>query len=116
MSADGAQPGPWAAVPWRTIVAATAVVALTLGGIAFVLAASGTVLLVARAAFIAIVVAPVVGALERRIGVPRTLASFVVVLGTLIVAAGVIALFLLPLRHQIASILSDLPGTVRDAA
>ena len=38
------------------------------------------------------------------------------VLATVIVAIGIVALFLLPLRHQIAEILTDLPGTVRDAA
>src|SRR3954447_9696427 len=104
MSVDGAERGPWADVPWRTIIATTAIVGLALGGVAFVFAAHGTLLLVALSGFIAIVLSPIVRAVERRLGGRRALASAIVMLGAVIVAIGVIAVFLLPLRHQIAEI------------
>src|SRR4051812_20736522 len=110
MSINGSEPGSWAAVPWRTIIASTAIAGVAIGSVYFVFAASGTVLLLALSGFIAIVLSPIVGALERRIGGRRAVASFVVMLGAVILTAGVIALFLLPLRHQIAEIITDLPG------
>ncbi len=113
---NGADHSPWADVPWRTIVAATLVVGGTVGAVAFVLAARTTMLLIALAAFIAIVLSPIVTLVQRRIGGHRSVASVVVVLAAVVVSVGMVALFLLPLRHQIAEILSDLPGTVRDAA
>jgi predicted PurR-regulated permease PerM len=103
-------------VPWRTIIAATLVVGIAAGAVVFLFAASDTVLLVALAGFIAIVLAPIVRVVQARLGGRRALASLIVTFAALAVAVGIVALFLLPLRHQIASILSDLPGTVRDAA
>jgi predicted PurR-regulated permease PerM len=115
--ADGSAPhSPWAAVPWRTIVAATAVVAGTAAAVLFVYAARGTMLLIALSGFIAIVLSPIVRVIQRRIGGHRGIASAIVVLAAVVAATGIVALFLLPLRHQLAEILSDLPGTVRDAA
>ncbi|HEY1739298.1 MAG TPA: AI-2E family transporter [Acidimicrobiia bacterium] len=116
MSVNGTEPGPWAEVPWRTIIAATLVVGSAIAAVAFVFAASGVMYLIALSGFIAIVLAPIVRVVQRRIGGHRVMASALVVLATVVIAIGIVALFLLPLRHQIAEILTDLPGTVRDAA
>jgi predicted PurR-regulated permease PerM len=71
---------------------------------------------VAIAGFMAVVLAPLVSRLERRLGGRRTVATGTVVVGTLLVLAGVIALFIMPVRTQLVNIITDLPGTVHQAA
>jgi predicted PurR-regulated permease PerM len=44
------------------------------------------------------------------------LATGTVVFATLLVLAGVLALFILPVKTQLVNIITDLPGTVHDAA
>ena len=80
------------------------------------LAAVRIVTWVAIAGFMAIVLAPLVSRLDRRLAGRRTVATGTVVVGTLLVLAGVIALFIMPVRTQLVNIITDLPGTVHDAA
>ena len=106
----------WADVPWRTIVATVGVVVATYASLHLLLAAMRIVVWIAIAGFMAIVLAPLVGRLHRRFGGRRTLATGTVVLAALMVLVGVIALFIMPVRTQLVNIITDLPGTVHDAA
>lgn len=106
----------WADVPWRTIVAAVGVAVATYLLVVLLLAAVRILTWVAIAGFMAIVLAPLVGRLDRRLGGRRTVATGTVVVGTLVVLVGVIALFVLPVKTQLVNIITDLPGTVHDAA
>lgn len=106
----------WADVPWRTIVGAVGVVVATYVAITLLLLAQRIIVLIAIAGFLAIVLAPLVGRLDRRLGGRRTVATGTVVFGTLLVIAGVITLFVMPVRTQLVNIITDLPGTVHDAA
>ena len=107
---------PWADVPWRTIVASVGVVLVTYIVLVLLMAAARILVWIAIAGFLAIVLAPVVGRLNNRLGGRRTLATGTVVFATLLVLAGVLALFILPVKTQLVNIITDLPGTVHDAA
>jgi predicted PurR-regulated permease PerM len=106
----------WSDVPWRTIVAAVGVVVLTYALIVVLLAAARILMWIAVAGFMAVVLAPLVARVDRRLGGRRTIATAVVVLSTLLVSLGVIALFVMPVRTQLVHIITDLPGTVHEAA
>jgi predicted PurR-regulated permease PerM len=110
------EPGSWAAVPWRTIVGAVAVVLATYLTILFVLATAQILTMVLIAGFFAIVLAPLVGMVQHHIGGRRTLATGIVVFSTLLAMIGLVVLFVMPVRTQLAAILTDLPGTVHTAA
>ena len=116
----GEPPAPrkssWADVPWRTIVASVGVVLATYIVLVLLMAAARILVWIAIAGFLAIVLAPVVGRLNNRLGGRRTLATGTVVFATLLVLAGVLALFILPVKTQLVNIITDLPGTVHDAA
>jgi predicted PurR-regulated permease PerM len=107
---------PWAEVPWRTIVGAVGVVVVTVATIELVLSSLRVVGWVAVAGFFAIVLAPLVKRVEQRIGGRRSLATGIVVVTTLASVIGIFALFLLPVRSQLINAVTDLPGTVQDAA
>jgi predicted PurR-regulated permease PerM len=106
----------WADVPWRTIVGTVGVVVVTYGLLMLMLAATRIITWVLIAGFMAIVLAPLVSRLDRRLGGRRTVATATVVIGTLVVSFGAIALFVLPVRTQLVDIITDLPGTVHQAA
>jgi predicted PurR-regulated permease PerM len=106
----------WSDVPWRTIIATVGVVLLTYLLIVVLLAVARILMWIAVGGFMAVVLAPLVGRVDRRLGGRRTLATGVVVLSTLVVTVGVIALFVMPVRTQLVNIITDLPGTVHDAA
>ena len=112
----GASNSKWSDVPWRTIVVTVGIVLGTYVSIVLLLAVVRIIAWIAIAGFMAVVLAPLVGRLDRRLGGRRTLATGIVVFGTLIAWAGVIALFVMPVRTQLVHILTDLPGTVHDAA
>jgi predicted PurR-regulated permease PerM len=92
------------------------VVVATYASLLLLLAAVRIVVWIAIAGFMAIVLAPLVGRLHRRFGGRRTLATGTVVVAALMVLVGLIALFIMPVRTQMVDILTDLPGTVHDAA
>jgi predicted PurR-regulated permease PerM len=64
----------------------------------------------------AIVLAPLVRRVNDRTGGRRTLATGIVVVTTLLLLVGVVALFVMPVKTQLVNIITDLPGTVHDAA
>jgi predicted PurR-regulated permease PerM len=113
--ADG-KPHPWREVPWRTIVAAVGVVLGTYIVVETVLATLRIVAWVMIAGFFALVLAPAVRRVQARVGGRRGLATAIVVFTTLLSIAGLVALFILPVRDQLAAIVTDLPGTVEKAA
>jgi predicted PurR-regulated permease PerM len=121
-NADLSEPSPsgrvttWADVPWRTIVATVGIVVLTYALIVVLLAAARILTWIAVGGFMAVVLAPLVARVDRRLGGRRTIATGVVVLSTLVVSLGVITLFVMPVRTQLVNIITDLPGTVHDAA
>jgi predicted PurR-regulated permease PerM len=110
------KPDTWSDVPWRTIVGAVGVVVATYLLIVLLLAAVRIVMWISVAGFMAIVLAPLVGRLDRRLGGRRTVATGTVVVSTLLVLAGVLALFVIPVKTQLINIITDLPGAVHDAA
>lgn len=106
----------WADVPWRTIIGAVGVVVGTYVTIVLVLATARILTWVAIAGFFAIVLAPLVAIVQRRVRNRRLIATAIVVFSTLFGMIGVLALFLMPVRTQLVAILTDLPGTVHRAA
>jgi predicted PurR-regulated permease PerM len=113
----GVPPRPtWADVPWRTIFGTIGAVIAVVALIDMVLLAQRVILLVVIAGFFAVVLAPLVGAVEHRLHLRRGLAIAIVVFACLASVVGLLALFVLPVRSQLAAVLADLPGTVRQAA
>ncbi len=110
------EPGSWSAVPWRSIAGAVGVVLATYLTILVVLATARILTWVLIAGFFAIVLAPLVSIVQKRVRGRRTLATAIVVFSTLLTMVGLVVLFVLPVRTQLAAILTDLPGTVRKAA
>jgi predicted PurR-regulated permease PerM len=106
----------WSAVPWRTILATVGIVLATILVIVIVRAAGKLITWVAIAGFFAVVLAPGVRRLQPRVRGRRALATGIVVFGTLFGVLGLIALFIMPVRTQLIEIITDLPGTVQDAA
>ncbi len=106
----------WAEVPWRTILASVGVVLATYLLIRAVLLAVDVITWVAIAGFFAIVLAPATRAVQDRVGGRRNLATGIVVFSTLAAVMGALTLFLMPVRTQLIAIITDLPGTVNDAA
>jgi predicted PurR-regulated permease PerM len=112
---DG-KPHPWRDVPWRTIVVAVGVVFTTFVLMQALLATLRIVAWVMIAGFFAVVLGPAVRHVQHRVGNRRALATGIVVFATLLGIAGLVALFILPVRGQLAEIVTDLPGTVQQAA
>lgn len=109
-------PQTWAEVPWRTIIATVGVVSITYVLMVVVLTATRIVTWVVIGAFFAVVLAPVVGRVQNRMGGRRTLATSIVVFSALASLVGLTLLFVMPVRTQLVNIITDLPGAVRDAA
>lgn len=112
----GSRNPAWADVPWRTIVSVVGVVLATYVVLILVLATVRIIAWVVVAGFFAIVLAPLVRRVQARVGDRRTVATSIVVISTLAAMVGVITLFIMPVRSQLVNVLTDLPGTVRDAA
>jgi predicted PurR-regulated permease PerM len=106
----------WADVPWRTIVATIGIVIASALGLVVAYRASRVLVWVLVAGFFALVLAPPVGWLQQRFRVRRGIAVGVVVLVAAVFIAGLMALFVFPLRRQLVTTVTDLPGTVQQAA
>lgn len=113
---SGETRGTWLDVPWRSMVAAVLIVASFLLVVRALTTAQRVVIWVLIAGFFAIVLAPLVRRLEARLRGHRGAATAIVMLATTVLFLGVIALFLLPIRSQIVATVTDLPGSVDDAA
>ena len=106
----------WASVPWRTIVAAVGVTLLTVIAMFLVIASVRIITWIAIAGFLAIVLAPLVSRVQRHVGDRRTVATGIVVFSALAIIVGIVALFVIPVRTQLIATITDLPGTVHQAA
>ena len=115
-SGGGSAYSSWSDVPWRPIVAAVLIVASFLALVRALTAARRVIIWVLIAGFFAIVLAPLVRRLEARLRGHRGAATAIVMLVTTLLFLGVVALFLLPIRSQIVSAVTDLPGSVDEAA
>lgn len=107
---------PWATVPWRTIVGTIGIVLATGLVIIVVYLASRVIVWTLIAGFFAVVLSPPVGWMQRHFGWRRGLAVAMVVLITALALTGLVALFIMPVRHQLVTVASDLPGTVQRTA
>ncbi|MEZ5408439.1 MAG: AI-2E family transporter [Acidimicrobiales bacterium] len=112
---EGGPASPWREVPWRTIVAVIGLVSAVALVVLVVHLASRVVVWVAIGGFFAVVLSRPVGYLERRCHLRRGLAIGVVVGLALATAAGIVTLFVMPVRTQLLQVLSDMPGTVSQA-
>jgi predicted PurR-regulated permease PerM len=106
----------WAEVPWRTISASVFVALATYLAYQTILDTVRIIAWIVMGGFFAIVLAPAVRRVQSRVGGRRGVATGIVVFSTLTVAIGVLAIFLFTVRTQLIAILSDLPGTISDAA
>lgn len=109
-------PASWAEVPWRTIFAAVGVVVGAIALLTFLYLAFEMVMLVVIAAFFAVVLAPPVRMLERRLHMRHGMAAGVMMIASCGAFVGLLALFIMPVRTQLMDVLTDLPGSVRQAA
>ncbi|MEO6156001.1 MAG: AI-2E family transporter [Ilumatobacteraceae bacterium] len=105
----------WSNVPWRSILAAILMVLAVYVAVELILLTSQLIALIVLAGFFAIVLAPAVRKVAPVVGGRRAVATTIVVFSALGSVVGVIALFLLPVRTQLIAIITDLPGTIRDA-
>ncbi|MEO5723721.1 MAG: AI-2E family transporter [Ilumatobacteraceae bacterium] len=106
----------WSEVPWRTILATVGVVMIAYISMEVILDTVRIIAWIVIAGFFAIVLSPAVRWVESKVGGRRSLATAIVVFTTLAAVLGLLSLFLLPVRSQLITIITDLPGTVRDAA
>lgn len=113
---DGPAGDSWSNVPWRTIIATVGVVLATILLALLIRATARILAWIAISGFFAIVLEPLVRRVQRRVGDRRSLATAVIVFSTLLVMIGAVTLFVMPVRTQLIDILTDLPGTVHDAA
>jgi predicted PurR-regulated permease PerM len=109
-------PQTWSDVPWRTIVATIAVLAATSLGLYVIYTVSRIVIWTLVAVFFAVVLAPPVRWVERHLHVRRGAAVGLIVLVSIGMFVGMLALFILPVRSQLTATLTDLPGAVSSAA
>ena len=105
----------WISVPWRTIVASTLIVLATIVAIEAILLTTQLIAWVVVAGFFAVVLAPAVRRVQDRVGGRRAIATAIVVFGTLATVLGILTVFVMPVRTQLIGIITDLPGTIKDA-
>ena len=108
--------GPWALVPWRAIIAAIGLVISAALSLLLLYRASRIVILVVVAGFFAVVLGRPVDWLQRRFTIRRGSSIALIIGAALLTVCGMTALFVLPVRSQLVTILTDLPGTVQQAA
>ena len=113
---DRSAASPWSYVPWRSMVAGIALVASALLLAVVIYRASNVLILTAISGFLAVVLARPVAWLQSRTHLRHGMAIAAVLLTVLVIVAGLLALFILPVRTQLVAVLTDLPGTVQQAA
>ena len=106
----------WDDVPWHTIIAAVGLVGAALLAVVILYIASRIVIWIVVATFFAIVLARPVGWIQMRFGIRRGPSIALVVGTSLALTVGMMALFVMPVRNQVISALTDMPGTIKAAA
>ncbi|HEX2063674.1 MAG TPA: AI-2E family transporter, partial [Acidimicrobiales bacterium] len=102
-------------VPWRTIAAVIGMVLATIVMIQTVLAVSRILVWIVIALFFAVVLTPAVNFVERRLHVPRSLATVMVFLTGFVVLAGMLYTFIRPIVDQSQEFVDNFPRYVEDA-
>jgi predicted PurR-regulated permease PerM len=108
-------PRPRNPVPWRTIWAVIGAVLLTFVLILLVRQLARIILWLVMAAFLAAVLTPAVDLLHHKFKIKRGLSIAVVLVVGLLMLAGLLTAFIVPLVRQGSSLADDLPGYVEDA-
>jgi predicted PurR-regulated permease PerM len=103
------------AVPWRTIWACIGAVLLTFVLLLLIRELSRIILWLIMAAFLAAVLTPAVDLLHHKLKLRRGLSIAVVLVVGLLMLAGLLTAFIVPLARQGANLAEDLPGFVDDA-
>jgi predicted PurR-regulated permease PerM len=106
---------PPGAVPWRTIWACIGAVLLTFLLLLLVRELSRIILWMIMASFLAAVLTPAVDLLHHQFKIRRGLAIALVLFVGLLMLAGLLTAFIVPLARQGANLADDLPGYVEDA-
>jgi predicted PurR-regulated permease PerM len=102
--------------PWSTIIAVLACVTVWLVLGWFIYSSARIIAWVAVAAFFALVMAPMVQWVQRRLHVRRGLAIGIVVLAALGAVFGTAALFVVPVARQVPAFLKNLPSEIGKAS
>ena len=117
VSADAApEHRPWSDVPWRTIIGSIGVVALAALSALLLYIASRIVILIVIAGFFAVVLGRPVAWTQKRFKLRRGAAIGAVMVLFVVTLGGLLALFIMPVRTQLVATITDLPGTVQEAA
>lgn len=102
-------------VPVRTILAAIGLALGTFVAVEMVIRLQRVLVWIIVAAFLAVVFAPAVNWVERRLRLRRTWATFLVFLLGLGIVIGLAAAFVIPLANEASHIATTLPDQVRSA-
>ena len=102
-------------VPVRTILASIGLIVLAALALVLVYELRQVLVWIVVAAFFTVALYPVTGWVERRIGGHRVLATFVVFLLVVVVVAGLLTLFIVPVAREGAAFADQAPQLVRDA-
>ncbi|MGZ4631215.1 MAG: AI-2E family transporter [Actinomycetes bacterium] len=102
-------------VPVRTIATTIGMVLLTALTLLFIRAITPVIVWTVIAAFFAVAFAPAVDRAERWMGGRRALATLLVFLSALVVLAGVVALFVLPLAREGTRLVGQVPTLYQQA-
>ena len=102
-------------VPWRTIWGAIGAVLLTFVLLLLVRELTRIILWLVMASFFAVVLTPAVDLLHHRFKIRRGLAIALVLIVGLLMLAGLLTAFIVPLVGQGSNFADDLPGFVEDA-
>ena len=102
-------------VPVRTIAVAIGMVLATALVLYLVLHLSRVLIWIVIAAFLSVLLSPVVTMLEHRLRLHRALATLVVFLVGLIVVAGIVTMFARPVVREVSQFADDVPRYVEEA-
>lgn len=102
-------------VPVRTIAASIAMVLATVLALLILQRVTRILVWVVIAAFFAVALAPLVGLIQRRLHLKRSLATLLVYVLGLLILSGLIAVFVTPLASQYDDLRRAIPGWVSDA-
>jgi len=106
------RPGP---VPVRTIIATIGLVLLTALALLLLYDVRRVLVWIVVAVFFTIALYPVVGWVERHVGGHRTVATLIVFLVGVLILAGILALFVVPLVREGSQLATQLPDLVTQA-
>lgn len=102
-------------VPWRTIWGAILAVLVTFVLLLLIRELARIILWLVMACFLAAVLTPAVDLLHHRLKIRRGAAIALVIIVTILLLAGLLTAFIVPLVRQVTNLADDLPGIIEDA-